>query len=111
MRWWQTLGCHTYPGATKLYINGDSGGSNGVRVRLWKKQLQEFANVSGLEVHVSHFPPGMSKWNKVLHRMFCYINKSWRGTPLVSVEAVVSLISSAVTSQGLKIVCVRDDNV
>jgi hypothetical protein len=65
--------------------------------------------VSGLEVHVSHFPPGTSKWNKVEHRLFCFISKNWSGTPLVSVEAVVNLISSTTTSMGLKVVCVRDD--
>jgi transposase len=110
-RWWQTLGCHTYPKAKRLYVNCDGGGSNGSRVRLWKKQLQVFADVSGLEVHVSHFPPGTSKWNKVEHRLFCFISKNWRGTPLVSVEAVINLISNTTTSKGLKIVCVKDDKV
>jgi len=109
LRWWQTLGVHTYPKASKIYITGDSGGSNGSRLKLWKKQLQEFANISGLSVVVSHFPPGTSKWNKVEHGMFCFISKNWRGQPLVSVEAVVSLISSTTTSKGLRIVCACDD--
>ena len=109
LRWWQTLGVHTYPKASKIFITGDSGGSNGSRLKLWKKQLQEFANVSGLCVVVSHFPPGTSKWNKIEHRMFCFISKNWRGVPLVSVEVVVSLISSTTTSKGLKIVCACDD--
>ncbi|MCL2643748.1 MAG: ISAzo13 family transposase [Candidatus Bathyarchaeota archaeon] len=109
LRWWQTLGVNTYPGASKIFITGDSGGSNGSRLKLWKRQLQEFANISGLEVVVSHFPPGTSKWNKIEHRMFCFISKNWRGQPLVSVEAVVSLISSTTTSKGLKIVCACDD--
>ena len=94
-----------------MYIVSDCGGSNGSRNRLWKKQLQEFANLTGLEVHVSHLPPGTSKWNKIEHRMFCYISKNWRGRPLVSVEVVVNLISGTSTKRGLKIVCVRDDNV
>ena len=110
LRWWQTLGKNTYPNATKILITPDAGGSNGYRVRLWKYQLQQFANITGLEVHVSHFPPGTSKWNKIEHRMFCYISKSWRGQPLISVETTVKLISSTTTTKGLKIVCIKDDN-
>jgi transposase len=109
LRWWQTLGVNTYPDATKLYINCDGGGSNNVRRRLWKKQLQDLANITGLEVHISHFPPGTSKWNKIEHRMFCYISKNWRGKPLISVEAVIQLISSTTTKKGLTIVCVKDE--
>jgi hypothetical protein len=109
LRWWQTLGVNTYRHASRIYITSDNGGSNGSRLRLWKKQLQEFANISRLEVCVSHFPPGTSKWNKIEHKMFCYISKNWRGTPLVSVEAVIALISNTTTSKGLKIVCLRDD--
>ena len=110
LRWWQTLGKNTYSKATKLYINCDGGGSNDSRRRLWKKQLQDFANITGLEVHVSHFPPGTSKWNKIEHKMFCFISKNWRGKPLISVEAVVKLISSTITSKGLKIICIKDEN-
>ena len=110
LRWWQSLGRNTYPEARKLYINSDNGGSNGSRVKLWKKQLQEFANLTGLETHVSHFPPGTSKWNKIEHRMFCFISKNWRGTPLISIETVIELISNTTTSKGLKIVCIKDDN-
>jgi transposase len=110
LRWWQTLGVNTYPDAQKLYINCDCGGSNDSRRRLWKKQLQDFANITALEVHVSHLPPGTSKWNKIEHKMFCFISKNWRGKPLVSVEAIVNLISSTTTSKGLKIVCIEDKN-
>jgi len=109
LRWWQTLGANTYPDATKLYINCDGGGSNNVRRRLWKTQLQELANITGLEVHISHFPPGTSKWNKIEHRMFCYISKNWRGKPLISVEAVIQLISTTTTTKGLTIICVKDE--
>jgi transposase len=109
LRWWQTLGVNTYPSARKLYINCDGGGSNNSRRRLWKKQLQDLANITGLEVHVSHFPPGTSKWNKIEHRMFCYISKNWRGKPLITIEAVVRLISSTTTSKGLKITCAKDE--
>ena len=109
LRWWQTLGSNTYPNATKLYINCDGGGSNNVRRRLWKLQLQDLANITGLEVHISHFPPGTSKWNKIEHKMFCYISKNWRGKPLISVEAVIQLISSTTTTKGLTIICVKDE--
>ena len=110
-RWWLTVGKNTYPEASKLYINCDGGGSNGYRSRLFKYQLQQFSNQSGLEVHVSHFPPGTSKWNKIEHRMFCYISSHWRGQPLVSVEAIITLIGSTTTTTGLKIVCIKDDRV
>jgi len=110
LRWWQTLGRNTYPDASKLYINSDNGGSNGSRVKLWKKQLQELANITRLELHVSHFPPGTSKWNKIEHRMFCYISKNWRGRPLISIEAVIELISNTTTTKGLKITCIEDEN-
>jgi len=110
-RWWMTLGKNTYPNATRLYVNCDGGGSNGSRNRLFKFQLQQFVNQSGITVHVSHFPPGTSKWNKIEHRMFCYITSHWRGQPLISVETVIQLIGSTTTTTGLKIVCVKDDTV
>jgi transposase len=110
LRWWQILGKNTYPNASKIYINSDNGGSNGSRAKLWKKQLQEFANMTGLETHISHFPTGTSKWNKIEHRMFCFISKNWRGKPLISIETIIELISNTTTSKGLKIVCIKDDN-
>jgi transposase len=110
LRWWKTLGTNTYPVAEKLYITCDNGGSNGSKRKLWKTQLQEFANTSGLTVHVSHFPPGTSKWNKIEHKMFCFISKNWRGRPLISIETVVSLISNTTSSKGLKIICMEDRN-
>ncbi|GHV24207.1 transposase [Clostridia bacterium] len=110
-RWWECMGKHTYKNATKIYINCDGGGSNGSRVRLWKQQLQKFANHTGLEVHVSHFPAGTSKWNKIEHKMFCFISKTWRGKPLISIETVISLISNTTTKTGLTIKCMQDNNV
>jgi hypothetical protein len=109
-RWWQTLGRNTYPTASKLLINSDNGGSNGSRTKLWKKQLQQFANTTGLDVHISHFPPGISKWNKIKHKMFCFISKNWRGNPLISVETAIDLISNTTTAKGLKVVCIKDEN-
>jgi len=108
-RWWETVGKHTFPERNRIYINCDSGGSNGYRVRMWKYQLQQFANRTGLEIEVSHFPRGTSKWNKVEHRLFCYISKNWQGKPLVDVQTAVDLIGSTKTTTGLEVICVRDD--
>jgi transposase len=108
--WWEQMGKVAYPHATKLYITCDNGGSNGSRTRLWKIKLQKFALLSGLDIHVSHFPPGTSKWNKIEHKMFCFISKNWRGKPLVSTEVVVNLIASTTTVKGLKIMCAIDNN-
>ena len=108
-RWWETVGKHTFPSCSKIYITCDSGGSNGYRARMWKYQLQEFANRVGLEIEVSHFPRGTSKWNKVEHRLFCYISANWKGKPLVDVQTAVDLIGSTKTTTGLEVICVRDD--
>lgn len=110
MQWWLHVGKETYPNAKRIYINCDGGGSNGSRIHLWKAQLAEFAEATGLEVHVSHFPPGTSKWNKIEHRLFCYISKSWAGQPLVDIETVINLIGSTTTQQGLKVKCLLDKN-
>jgi transposase len=108
-RWWETVGKHTFSDSKKIYITCDSGGSNGYRVRMWKYQLQQFADRTGLEVEVSHFPRGTSKWNKVEHRLFCYISKNWQGKPLVDIQTAVDLIGSTKTTAGLEVICVRDD--
>jgi len=102
-RWWQKMGQAIYPPAKRLLITADGGGSNGSRVRLWKLKLQELADESGLEIHVCHFPPGTSKWNKIEHRMFCHITQNWRGRPLISHEVIVNLIGQTTTAEGLKI--------
>ena len=109
-RWWLSMGQEKYPTASKLLITADGGGSNGSRVRLWKTELQSFANETGLEISVSHFPPGTSKWNKIEHRMFSYISQNWRGKPLVSIETIVNLIGSTKTKTGLKIQTAVDTN-
>jgi transposase len=108
-RWREAVGKHTFPNCKRIYITCDSGGSNGCRVRMWKYHLQEFANRIGLEIEVSHFPRGTSKWNKVEHRLFCYISANWKGKPLVDVQTAVDLIGSTKTTTGLKVICVRDD--
>jgi transposase len=109
-RWWYGVGKNTFPATKNLYITCDSGGSNSSRSRLWKLQLACLAQETGLRIHVSHFPPGTSKWNKVEHRLFCYISKNWQGKPLVSVETVVNLIGSTTTTKGLKVICRIDEN-
>ena len=109
-RWWFTIGRHTFPNAKRIYINADGGGSNRPRGLQWKYQLQQIADLTGLEIHMSHFPPGTSKWNKIEHRLFCYITKNWQGKPLVDIETVVNLISSTTTKKGLKVRCVVDTN-
>jgi hypothetical protein len=107
-RWWQAVGQPTYPHATRLLISADGGGSNGYRVRLWKVELQRFANTTGLTVTVCHLPPGTSKWNKIEHRLFAHISMNWRGRPLTSHEVVVQLIGSTTTRTGLRVQAERD---
>ena len=109
LQWWLHIGKETYPDAKRLYFNCDGGGSNGSRIHLWKTQLAEFAEFTGLEVHVSHFPPGTSKWNKIEHRLFCYISKNWAAQPLIDIQTVIDLIGSTTTEQGLKVKCVLDE--
>jgi hypothetical protein len=110
-RWWYCVGKHTFPQAAKLLVTCDCGGGNGHGSKLWKFHLARLAAQTGLEIHVSHFPPGMSKWNKVTHRLFCYAGKKWQGKPLIDVESVISLIGSPAAPTGLKIICQRDDTV
>lgn len=109
-RWWLKMGRAVYPDANKLLITADGGGSNGYRIRLWKKELQQFANDTGLEITVSHFPPGTSKWNKIEHRLFSFITMNWRGKPLISHEVIVNLIASTRTKGGLSVKCEIDTN-
>jgi hypothetical protein len=109
-RWWQKMGEARYPKAKRLLITADGGGSNGYRVRLWKLELQRFATEAGLEISVSHFPPGTSKWNKIEHRMFSHITMNWRGKPLTSHEVIINLIANTRTRQGLQILAELDTN-
>jgi len=107
-RWWWKLGKTRYPNATTLTITADCGGSNGARVRLWKRELQRFVNETGLDVTVTHLPPGTSKWNKIEHRLFAFITQNWRGKPLVSHQVIVRLIGATTTETGLKVTCEID---
>ncbi len=102
-RWWQVVGLEAYPQAERLLICADGGGSNGSRLRLWKVELQGFADATGLQVTVCHLPPGTSKWNKIEHRLFAHISLNWRGRPLVSHEVVVDLIGATTTRDGLRV--------
>ena len=108
--WWNLMGIERYPSSKKLLITADGGGSNGSRNKLWKAELQNLANETGLEISVSHFPPGTSKWNKIEHRMFSQISKNWRGRPLESLRVIVNLIAATTTSTGLTIQCQLDLN-
>ena len=102
-RWWLRMGRPVYPHAQSLLITADAGGSNGSRLRLWKWELQRFANRTGLPITVCHFPPGTSKWNRIEHRLFSYIAMNWRGTPLVDFATIVSLIGSTHSTSGLRV--------
>jgi hypothetical protein len=102
-RWWQKMGSKLHRNARRLLITADGGGSNGSRCRLWKIALQDLAAQLGMAIHVSHFPPGTSKWNKIEHRMFCHITQNWRGQPLISHEVIINLIAHTTTKTGLKI--------
>jgi hypothetical protein len=103
------MGRVCYPRAHALLITADGGGSNASRSRLWKVALQKLADELGLAIHVRHFPPGTSKWNKIEHRMFCHITENWRGRPLVNHEVIVNLIANTTTTHGLEIQAALDD--
>ena len=109
-RWWREMGVPLYAGATDLLITVDAGGSNSVRSRLWKVELQQLANDLGLRITVCHFPPGTSKWNKIEHRLFCHITQNWRGKPLRSRAVVVNLIGGTTTRTGLQVRAELDTN-
>jgi len=100
-RWWQEMGAHRFPRATRLMITADGGGSNGSRNRLWKVALQDLADELALRLEICHFPPGTSKWNKIEHRLFSFITKNWRGRPLTSYQVIVNLIAHTTTKAGL----------
>jgi len=106
--WWRQEGRRLYPRARRILITADAGGSNGWRLRLWKLELQRFADATGLHVEVCHFPPGTSKWNKVEHRLFSFISSNWRGEPLRDYETVVKLIAKTTTAKGLTVTCRLD---
>jgi hypothetical protein len=106
--WRERMGRQRYPQARELTITADCGGSNGPRVRLWKVELQKLADDTGLVIHVHHYPPGTSKWNKIEHRLFCHITQNWRGRPLTDRLAVVELSGATTTKAGLKVESVLD---
>jgi len=110
-RWWYALGKERYPEATSLTITADCGGSNGPQVKLWRRELQRFANETRLKITVTHLPPGTSKWNRIEHRLFAFITMNWRGKPLVSHQVIVQLISGTTTDTGLKVCCELDGNL
>ncbi len=107
-RWWHELGSRRYPIARRLLITADCGGSNGNRLRLWKRELQALADELGIEISVCHLPPGTSKWNKIEHRLFSFITMNWRAQPLVSYLVIVQLIAGTTTDTGLTVACRLD---
>ena len=107
--WWQHLGHERFPDASTLTITADCGGSNGNRTRLWKTELQQLADDTGLAVRVCHFPPGTSKWNKIEHRLFSFISHNWRAKPLLSIEVIINLIAATNTRTGLKVYAQLDE--
>jgi hypothetical protein len=109
-RWWHACGAARYPTATRLLITADCGGSNGVRLRLWKRELQVLADQLGIAITVCHLPPGTSKWNRIEHRLFAFITQNWRGKPLVSHQVIIQLIANTTTATGLSVACHLDDN-
>ena len=108
-RWWHTLGKHRFPNANRLLVTADAGGSNGYRVRAWKKHLAALAAETGLTITVVHYPPGTSKWNKIEHRLFSFISKNWRGRPLTDMATIVELIGGTTTETGLTVRAVYDN--
>ena len=109
-RWWSSVGRVRYPEAKSLVITADGGGSNGSRVRLWKRELHRLASEIGIDIMVHHLPPGTSKWNKIEHRLFSYISQNWRAKPLVSYRVIVELIGATTTNSGLEVHCELDTN-
>ena len=110
-RWWKSVGEKLYFHKTELLITSDGGGSNGVRNKLWKKELQRLANEMRLSITVAHLPPATSKWNKIEHRLFSYISINWRGKPLTSLETIIELLSHTKTKEGLAVTAVVDTNI
>jgi len=108
--WWNQVGQQQYPEAKRLLISADAGGSNGSRVRLWKWELQQLADETGLAITVCHLPPGKSLWNKIEHRLFAWISQNWRGKPLVSYAVILQLIAATTTETGLTVQCQLDTN-
>ncbi len=108
-KWWYSEGVRDYAAASEILITADCGGSNGYRNRLWKYELQEFANEIHKSIRVLHYPPGTSKWNKIEHRLFSFISMNWQGIPLVSSAIIVSLIGATKTEKGLCVTCVLDE--
>lgn len=110
-RWWKKMGSKRHRGATELLVMADGGGSNSSRCRLWKLALHDLATWLDMPIHVCHFPPGTSKWNKIEHRMFCHITQNWRGRPLVSHEVIINLIASTGTDAGLRVKAELDTGI
>ncbi len=109
-RWRNKAGKKLYPTKTELLVTSDGGGSNGVKNRLWKKELQQLSNETGLSITVNHLPPATSKWNKIEHRLFSFISINWRAKPLTSLETIIELLSHTTTKEGLTVTATVDQH-
>ncbi len=107
-RWWDMIGKDRYPGTRRLLITCDAGGSNDHRKRAWKAELAKLAAQAGLEITCCHFPPGTSKWNKIEHRLFCHISRTWRARPLASHQVIIDTIAATTTAAGLTVTAALD---
>jgi hypothetical protein len=102
-QWWNTHGRHDYPQATSLLRLCDGGGSNGARTSLFKADLEQFAQETGLEVRVAHYPPYTSKYNPIEHRLFPHLQRACQGVIFTSIDLVKDLMAKATTKAGLRV--------
>ena len=109
-RWWRAVGRDAYPGASRLLVTCDSGGSNGCTNKAWKAGLATLAQETGLDIEVCHFPAGTSKWNRIEHRLFCQVSLAWRARPLTSYDVIIDTIGRVTTKTGLTAIAVLDEN-
>ena len=102
-RWWDRSGRHAYPQANRLLLLADGGGSNGYRSRLFKRQLQRWADPNRVAVTVGHYPRGASKWNPVEHRLFSHVSQNWAAVPLRSLDTMLACLRGTRTATGLQV--------
>lgn len=109
-RWWKDDGNGSYSKASGILLTADGGGSNGVKNRLFKRELQTLVNEINIPITLCHFPRAMSKWNVIEHQLFSFISMNWRAKPLTSLAVILELISHTTTKSGLKVTAMADTN-
>jgi hypothetical protein len=102
--WWEQHGRERYPGAKKLLLLCDGGGSNSATQYLFKEDLQKLANRFGLEIRIAHYPPYCSKYNPIEHRLFAHVSRACRGVIFHTVETAQHYIGKTETTTGLKVI-------